>query len=220
MQQSQADQPHIRSDIKVSQPRHRDLAARLAAATERQLRRQQYQQKQGLPAPNHHVDQAGARSAKVSADITSVCEELRLPNSVAAALASAAAKGHISCNPGVLLPQVRLRHMDNGACPQAFMLCSGLGRIYSRCRQAVCFTLHIPPTCMGAHCLWLHPSYLMPCTDHCKAIPTTSHTCRPLYCDTASTCRLALMLVASTVCCAWPQNVFLCCPAAPAHPAP
>lgn len=57
--------------------------------------------------PPCHGDQAGTRTAKLSADIASVCEELQLPSSVAAALAAAAAKGHISGNPGVLLPQVR-----------------------------------------------------------------------------------------------------------------
>lgn len=54
----------------------------------------------------HHGDLTGASTAKLSADVTSVCEELQLPSSVAAVLAAAAAKGRISSNPGVLLPQV------------------------------------------------------------------------------------------------------------------
>jgi hypothetical protein len=45
----------------------------------------------------------------VADDIRVVCAELQLPQSVATALCAAAAKGQVSCNPGILLSQVRLR---------------------------------------------------------------------------------------------------------------
>lgn len=105
IQQSQTD-PQLRSDTRVLQPKHRALAARLAAATERQQRRQQFQQKQNSLSLPQHSSRNGALSSKTAADIALVCEEIGLPSSVAAVLTTAAAKGSISRNPGVLLPQV------------------------------------------------------------------------------------------------------------------
>jgi hypothetical protein len=95
---------HGVQERRVLQPKHRALAARLAAATERQQRRQQYLQQQQL---QQQGSRHGTWSPKVGADLALVCAELKLPQTLAPALSAAAAKGHISCNPGILLSQVR-----------------------------------------------------------------------------------------------------------------
>lgn len=98
------------SNARCLQPKHKALAARLAAAAERQQRRQQRQlQEQGhLHELQSNGGRHGSWSDQVGADIELVCKELKMPPSVAAALSRAAAKGHISCNPGILLSQVWL----------------------------------------------------------------------------------------------------------------
>lgn len=92
------------SNARCLQPKHKALAARLAAAAERQQRRQQRQlQEQGhLHELQSNGGRHGSWSDQVGADIELVCKELKMPPSVAAALSRAAAKGHISCNPGIL----------------------------------------------------------------------------------------------------------------------
>lgn len=104
-QQQQAEQQQQGvQERRVLQPKHRALAARLAAATERQQRRQQYQQRQ--QEQQHCGSRHGSWSPQVATDIVVVCQELKLPQALAAALSDAAARGQVSCNPGILLSQV------------------------------------------------------------------------------------------------------------------
>lgn len=109
-QQQQAEQQQPQQGVqesKVLQPKHRALAARLAAATERQQRRQQYQQRQQeQQQQQHRGSRHGSWSPQVATDIAVVCQELKLPQALAAALSDAAARGQVSCNPGILLSQV------------------------------------------------------------------------------------------------------------------
>lgn len=146
-QQQQHAQPH--TTARVLQPKHRALAARLAAAAERQQRRQQFAQQQqqqlqddSSTSTTSTTSRHGVWSSKVAADIRVVCQELKLPQSVAAALCAAASKGHISCNPGILLSQVsslvvsvvvgvRVEHSRGSCLSTAHMQCA------SRCSNAL-----------------------------------------------------------------------------------
>jgi hypothetical protein len=64
---------------------------------------QQQQQRQGL---RHLPRNGNVWSVDLQADVQAVCKEVGLPREVGAALAAAAAAGHVSANPGVLLSQV------------------------------------------------------------------------------------------------------------------
>jgi len=126
------------SNTRSLQPKHKALAARLAAAAERQQRRRQrqIQEQRHLPKQQSTGGRHGSWSDQVAADLELVCKELKMPPSVAAALSRAAAKGHISCNPGILLSQVwligcftaYLRYLSHktGHCTEACMLQSSM----------------------------------------------------------------------------------------------